>query len=369
MPHPELPTEILNIIAQLVSSTGGTQDLQALALSSRPFVPLVQSILFQRITFNKTRARPGGFLTLLKARPNLALLVKSVILTQSAMEQKALIKVFRLLHNVERLEFPAGRSSVHESTPIFPYLSHPKWSWLRLDPSMAASLATVGRYLRRLRVLVLRDVEELPLDIILEHLPHLLNLELVWTKSPAIAVDPSHKLKSLQWHLDEHSFKNWRTPEPTWLLGSSLTHVHFVIKTTLYFQMRHQPSCRLLTSLCSLTFEVHHWHFHDNVGENSTPFFLNAITTLPDSAPLHTLTLKFRTLGYNPGSRHDWDRIEDAVTKLGTCAVRRPTPVRQINVQMHGFTDHHDSMRDALAVTVRGVSTDVSVESFTNGCL
>ncbi|KAH8798095.1 hypothetical protein DL96DRAFT_1639896, partial [Flagelloscypha sp. PMI_526] len=297
---------ILNIIAELVSSAGGTQDLQALALSSRPFVPLVQSFLFQR----------------------------SVTLTQSAMEQKALIKVFRLLHNVERLEFPAGRSSVHESTPIFPYLSHPKWSWLHLDPSMAPH-GQVGRYLRRLRVLVLRDVEELPLDIILEHLPHLLNLELVWTKSPAIA-SLNGILTSIRSRtgglLSQRGF---------WDLPNSRS---FVIKTTLYFQMRHQPSCRLLTSLCSLTFEVHHWHFHDNVGENSTPFFLNAITTLP--------------------TQH-----QDAVTQLGTCAVRRPTPVRQINVQMHGFTDHHDTMRDALAVTVRGVSTDVSVESFTNGCL
>ena len=116
-----LPAEILGIITERVSEFGGTQDLQSLALSSSLFVSHAQAVLLQRITFNASHAQLAGFLLLLKTRPNLSHLVKIVTLTQSSLPQKAMIRVLRLLHNIERLVFSDNEGAEQKHIPRSEY--------------------------------------------------------------------------------------------------------------------------------------------------------------------------------------------------------------------------------------------------------
>ncbi|KAH8810201.1 hypothetical protein DL96DRAFT_1627970 [Flagelloscypha sp. PMI_526] len=349
MSHFALPAEIIGIITQWVSEFGGTQNLQSLALVSSHFVSQAQGILLQRITFNASHARPGGFLTLLKGRPNLAHLVKSVTLTQSSLQQKSVIRLLLSLHNVERLVFPDNEGRVDNNNPRLQSESQDKyWSWLQLDPSIAASLATIGQRLPHLKELVLRDVEDLPLDTILKYLSHLDHLELRWVKCGHL-VDITHHLKSIRWHIDDYWFR--MNPAPTWLLGSTLTHVHLVTNTTRALVTRYQPSCTFLTSLRSLIFEVNHWHSTTDWAPNSLPFFLSALKTVPDVAPLESLTVIFREWNYtSPELRavRDSKRIAEGTTKLGDVLAERPIPVKKLNVKMYGFKDCEGPIKDAL---------------------
>ncbi|KAH8810200.1 hypothetical protein DL96DRAFT_1627967 [Flagelloscypha sp. PMI_526] len=359
-----LPSEVQHMIIAYVSGFENSQSLEALALTSSYFLPYVHPVLFRNISFHATKAPPRIFLVLVKARPTLPLLVKSVTLTQSVVQQKATIRVLRQLHNVDRLVFPAGHCSLDEFNPKFHYADRWKWPWTRphSDPCIAASLATIGQRLPKLRDLVLRDVETFPLDLTLESIPHLHHLELAWIKPPADVADINHNLKSIQWNIEGTSLVPF--PASTWLLGPSLTHLHLTIRTS-HFSSRHQPSCRLLTSLQSLTYEIQHGHYsYLDVAETAIPFFLQNLQTVPITAPLTILTLVIRELhGYerNWYVGADWGGLVEGIAKLGALVVKRHLPVKKIHVRMLGFITHRKEIRNALAIVEPAIEVMVEI--------
>ncbi|KAH8810223.1 hypothetical protein DL96DRAFT_1821710 [Flagelloscypha sp. PMI_526] len=345
MPHLTLPAEILDMIVDWVSDFGDSQTLKQLTLTARRFVPHVQTILFENITFGDSHGRPGGFLKLLKARPNLTLLVKRLTLTRHAMQQKATVRVLRQLRNIETLVFPAGEYGDHEGRPWSHYFSRSKWPWNDLDPSVAASLATSGQYLPQLKRIIYRDLEGLPIDTILEHPP------------------PTYRSgTSIRWNFDDNSFKYRLSSPPTWLLGPTLTHVHLATRTTGSL-FRHHPSCQFLISLQSLTLEIHHMNnYSGGVGEDSLSFLLYAMETVPYTAPFDHFALILRDLRYtSPDEKKTyWNAIDTAIAKLGVATAKRPVPLKKFRVKMFGFIYHLDKVKIALDVV--DVATSVEVE-------
>ncbi|KAH8798017.1 hypothetical protein DL96DRAFT_1720660 [Flagelloscypha sp. PMI_526] len=349
-----LPIELLDMIIEWVSESGDHRDLPALALASRHLVRSIQVILFKKITLRAPKTQPRFFLSLFKASPHLAFLVKSVTLTQSVVRQRAVVAVLRLLGNVERLVFPAGECEFDESSPEFRYAERTQWSWTApsSDPLMVAALGTIGQHLPQLKELVLHDIHHFPLDLILEHVPQLFHLEFAWTTLPPGISNVTHALKSLRWCIGESSFV--QNPPSTWLLGPSLTHLHFVIRGST---MTHYPSCQLLESLQSLTLEIRYSHSNTDA---FLPFFLHTLNTVPNVAPLTILIVILRK--FNDGT--SLSKTGENVAKLGAVVLQRSIPLKKMRILMFGFTCGPDDVRSALAFL--GGSTEVDVETNEN---
>ncbi|KAH8798020.1 hypothetical protein DL96DRAFT_1781745 [Flagelloscypha sp. PMI_526] len=375
---PILPAELLDMISGWVSKIGARHDLLALSLTSRHFAHYIQPILFEKISFSTLNARPTVFRGLIEAKPALVLLVKDVTLTRSVVRQKAMLNVLRRMHNVERLVFPGGLSDIPEWDERFEYAHRKTWSWTLpyTDPWNLKSehLETIGQHLPKLKELVFRDLREFPLEMILSHTPTLFHLELACIGRPGKFHLPKH-VKSFRWRLDTSYLS--RYSGTTQLIGSGLTHLELVLRIP-YFQLPnpptvHQPSYEYLTSLQSLTLEILHDEMaQGNVAEETLPFFLSTLETIPKTAPLTNLAIILREFNlyhrirpaYGDGDEDDtWGRIDEALMKVRTAAMRRPIPVKKFQVQVLGFICEVDKLRDDLAALDADTDIEVMVDS------
>ncbi|KAH8810227.1 hypothetical protein DL96DRAFT_556713 [Flagelloscypha sp. PMI_526] len=366
MSSPTFPAELLHKVADWIFDFGDMETLKALTLTAQCLVTHVQTLLFHRIAFGASGVRrPGEFLKILEARPNLAHFVKSVTLKQSALQLKASIAALHRMHNVERVVILGEEFWISNIQSV----SSRAWSWARLSPSMAASLTRLGQHLPQLKELVFRDIEELPISSFLDNAPQVDFLDFARTKCPAVTVNPIHNLTSLRWNLDDNS---WSTvnPVPLWLLASSLTHLHLITKPRPYSHFETRPNCGNLVSLKSLKLEVYReGNCPLNVPGHTLQFLLDPLETLPKEAPLEifTVTLKdLRSKTYNGwNTRGNWAKLDSVVLKLGAVLVKRIAPLKKVRVEMFGFTGHGESVRNALKVV--DVATVVEVEVNENG--
>ncbi|KAH8798094.1 hypothetical protein DL96DRAFT_1639895 [Flagelloscypha sp. PMI_526] len=244
MPHLTLPAEILDMVWTGSQISESSQTLKQLTLTARRLVPHVQAILFE-ILLSATPMGGQVVLKLLKTRPNLTLLVKRLTLTRHAMQHKVTVQ-----RNMEITKATPGRTTFLAAG----------WPWNDLDPSVAASLATVGQHLPRLKRIVYRDLEGLPINTILEHAPQLTDLELSWTQS----------------------------------------------STSLF---RHHPSCQLLICLQSLTLEFHHMGSSYSRNQPLDHF---------------ALILKDLQYISREEKKPYWDAIDTTIAKLGVATTKRP---------------------------------------------
>ncbi|KAH8810120.1 hypothetical protein DL96DRAFT_1760973 [Flagelloscypha sp. PMI_526] len=285
MPSAVLPLEIVEFVVERVTEVEDIQTLQALALTAHHFLQHIRPILFKQITFNES-ARPRDFLIVLGVQPNLASLVKSVILTQFALQQKvqqkALIMVVRQLQNLERITLPRGECDLDDHDPRSEYVARSKWFWGHIDLSVAASLTNVGRRISQMKELILLDISGPPLGSIFGNFPNLCYLQLAWTCDMAI------------------------------FNGRSLNN---------------EDNAGLRK------------HLSVNVAENSLPFLLHALKTVPRTAPLENFTLILKELRPPSDSwdiRTDWEKLDEAIEKLVAVVVRRPLPLKMFRIKIFG---------------------------------
>ncbi|KAH8810225.1 hypothetical protein DL96DRAFT_1821712 [Flagelloscypha sp. PMI_526] len=349
------PAELLHKVADWIFHFEDMETLKSLALTAQCLVTHAQTLLFQHIAFSASGVRrPGEFLKALEVRPNLAYFVKSVTLKQSALQLKASIEVLHRLQNVERIIIHGGE---YYASDIY-FLATRGWSWNRLSPTAAASISTIGKHLPHLKEFVFRDIEDLPIAIILENSPQLMTLELTRTKCVAVAAELSHSLTSFRWTLNDQFL-----PQPEVLFGSKLTHLHLTAKTKQYSPIINHPSCKDLKLLQSLVLEVHHdGSVGRNVAEDSLSFFLGVLGSVPNTAPLESVTTilrDIRNVRHGWGTRTDWAGIHTVIAKQVAIVVVRLVSLKKFTVKMFGFTGCEQQVRDALAFV--DVATEVEV--------
>ncbi|KAH8798092.1 hypothetical protein DL96DRAFT_1688287 [Flagelloscypha sp. PMI_526] len=290
------PAELLHKVADWIFHFEDMETLKSLALTAQCLVTHAQTLLFQHIAFSASGVRrPGEFLKALEVRPNLAYFVKSVTLKQSALQLKASIDVLHRLPNVERIIIHGGE---YYASDIY-FLATRGWSWNRLSPTAAASISTIGKHLPHLKEFIFRDIEDLPIAIILENSPQLMTLELT------------------------------RTNESPKLLS--------YLKSTMSSIGR-------------------------NVAEDSLSFFLGVLGSVPNTAPLESVTTilrDVRDVRQGRSTRTDWRGIHTVIAKQVAVVVVRIVPLKKFTVKMFGFTGCEQQVRDALAFV--DVATEVEV--------
>jgi hypothetical protein len=133
--------------------------------------------------------------------------------------------------------------------------------------------------------------------------------------------------------------------------------------TTTFITPVNHPSCKDLKLLQSLVLEVHHdGSVGRNVAEDSLSFFLGVLGSVPNTAPLESVTTilrDIRDVRQGRSTRTDWRGIHTVIAKQVAIVVVRIVPLKMFTVKMFGFTGCEQQVRDALAFV--DVATEVEV--------